>query len=141
MEDYNYTTTPGHEGFRGYWKEGEQVGMMMADMANPSDISDIAFAALVNTFVKSSWKSKTYFNGEPIKDGSFIVGIDTPKGIFARYYNDSYWNLIHAEEIAISFFVSPEDLNSPERLLCMGAQLENDTTEEDNNENKRKTYR
>lgn len=97
----------------------KQVGMMMEDMEDPKNLTDIMFAALANTYVRSSWKSRRYFDGDEIKTKAFLVGIDTPKGIFARFYTEDYWDLIHVQEIEVSQMMDLNDISDADRLLSL----------------------
>lgn len=58
------------------------------------------FAALVNAFPTQAWKSHRHFDGEaPFGGGWFIVGINTPDGVYTYHYEDKDWNLFNCEEI------------------------------------------
>lgn len=60
----------------------------------------ILFATLCNTYQSLSWKSKRHSDGEiPFGGGSFIVGINTPKGPYTYHYKLKYWDLFKCKEL------------------------------------------
>ena len=60
----------------------------------------ILFAALVNAYRDSAWKSWKHEDGKPCFDGGwFIVGIDTPQGSYTYHFEDKYWNWFECEEL------------------------------------------
>lgn len=61
------------------------------------------FAALVNSFPNSSWKSHKHSDGEaPFGGGWFIVGIDTPEGPYTYHYEDKDWDLFRCREVEMA---------------------------------------
>lgn len=61
----------------------------------------ILFAVICNKFKKLAWKSLNHSdNDEPMYDGMFIVGINTPQGPASYHYNiEPYWDLFDCEEL------------------------------------------
>ena len=58
------------------------------------------FAALVNTYSDSAWKSYRHSDGEECFGGGwFIVGIDTPKGSYTYHYENKHWDLFKCKEL------------------------------------------
>ena len=53
----------------------------------------VLFAALVKAHKDKAWKSWRHEDGELCFGGGwFIVGIDTPEGIYTYHYEDKDWN-------------------------------------------------
>lgn len=61
----------------------------------------VIFSVLCNLLPDLSWKSKKHFDNEndPMFDGDFIVGINTPKGIATLHIKLEYWDLFQIPEI------------------------------------------
>ena len=61
----------------------------------------ILFATLCNTYPMDSWKSKQHHDPEqPMYEGMFIVGINTPRGQATYHYDiDPYWNIFNVKEL------------------------------------------
>lgn len=60
----------------------------------------ILFAALVNTYKESSWKSLRHQDGELCFGGGwFVVCIDTPKGPYSYHYEEKHWDLFKCVEL------------------------------------------
>ena len=61
----------------------------------------ILFCALCNLLPEISWKSKKHFDEEndPMFNGSFIAGINTPKGPAAYHIKLIYWDLFNIPEL------------------------------------------
>lgn len=59
------------------------------------------FAALVNVYSNKAWKTWRHDNGEPcFGDGDwFLVGINTPEGVYSYHYEKEYWGLFHCIEL------------------------------------------
>lgn len=63
----------------------------------------VLFAALVNAYNGNAWKSWKHEDGEPCFGGGwFIVGIDTPQGIYTYHYEDEYWNWFKCKELPVA---------------------------------------
>ena len=76
----------------------------------------ILFAVICNQFKKLAWKSLNHSdNDEPMYDGMFIVGINTPQGPASYHYNiEPYWDLFDCEELP----KAPEwDLHTPDDAI------------------------
>lgn len=50
------------------------------------------FATICHTYRDKAWKSWIHHDGTMF-DGSFIVGVTTPKGDYSYHYNAEYWHL------------------------------------------------
>lgn len=63
----------------------------------------ILFATICNLNKNISWKSKKHSDGGKCFDSDnwFIVGIDTPKGIYTYHYEMKYWDLFEVKELEI----------------------------------------
>jgi len=61
----------------------------------------ILFCTICNLFPNLSWKSKKHFNNEtdPMFDGDFIAGINTPEGVASYHIKLEYWELFDIPEI------------------------------------------
>ncbi len=61
----------------------------------------ILFCTICNCFPNLSWKSKKYFDEEndPMFNGDFIAGINTPEGIVLYHTKLEYWDLFDIPEI------------------------------------------
>ena len=61
----------------------------------------ILFAALCNAYPNLSWKSKKHYDEEndPMFEGDFIVGINTPDGIATYHFKLEYWDLFNVQEL------------------------------------------
>ena len=60
----------------------------------------ILFAALVNTYLDLSWKTKRHSDGEECFGGGwFLVGINTPEGPYTYHYELKNWDLFNCEEL------------------------------------------
>lgn len=61
----------------------------------------ILFCTICNTFPNLSWKSRKHFDEEndPMFDGDFIAGINTPDGIASYHIKLEYWELFEIPEI------------------------------------------
>ena len=76
----------------------------------------ILFSVICNKFKKLAWKSlKHSDNDEPMYDGMFIVGINTPQGPASYHYNiEPYWDLFDCKELP----KAPEwDLHTPDDAI------------------------
>ena len=60
----------------------------------------ILFCTLCNLFPDISWKSKKHFDEEndPMFEGDFIAGINTPSGLASYHIKLKYWDLFHIPE-------------------------------------------
>jgi len=62
----------------------------------------VLFSVIVSMFPDLSWKSKQHHDPEnnPMYEGMFIVGINTPKGQATYHYDiDQYWNMFKCKEL------------------------------------------
>lgn len=61
----------------------------------------ILFCTLCNLLPELSWKSKKHFDEEndPMFNGSFIAGINTPEGIATYHIKLKYWELFKVTEL------------------------------------------
>ncbi len=59
------------------------------------------FCTLCNCFPDLSWKSRKHFDEEndPMFNGCFIAGINTPEGIASYHIKLEYWDLFEIPEI------------------------------------------
>ena len=59
------------------------------------------FCALCNLFPGIAWKSKRHFDEEndPMFDGDFIAGINTPDGVITFHIKLSYWDKFKIPEL------------------------------------------
>lgn len=59
------------------------------------------FAVVCNQFKEISFKTKKHFDEEndPMYNGDFMVGINTPKGIVTYHIKLEYWDLFDIPEI------------------------------------------
>ncbi len=82
----------------------------------------ILFCTLCNLFPDISWKSKKHFDEEndPMFEGDFIAGINTPSGLASYHIKLKYWDLFHIPEIErapqYDFYSSDDVL---ERILSL----------------------
>ena len=76
----------------------------------------ILFSILCNKFPEISWKSKKHFDEEndPMFNGDFIAGINTPKGPATFHIKLKYWDLFNVIELDRSF---PYDGSSVEDVM------------------------
>ena len=61
----------------------------------------ILFALVCNAYKDISWKSKKHYNEEedPMFDGDFVAGINTPEGNATYHIKLKYWDLFDIPEI------------------------------------------
>jgi len=61
----------------------------------------ILFALVCNAYQDISWKSKKHFDEEndPMFDGDFIAGINTPQGPATYHMKLEYWDLFNIPEL------------------------------------------
>lgn len=62
----------------------------------------ILFSVICNNYPELAWKSKLHHNPEtdPMYDGMFIVGINTPTGQATYHYHiDPYWDIFNVKEL------------------------------------------
>ena len=90
-------------------KEGKESGVI-----RPKLVSDthhtfkdlyrriaVLFGVLCSLKPEISWKSRKHFDEEndPMFNGDFLVGINTPKGVAAFHFKLQYWDLFSVPEI------------------------------------------
>lgn len=58
------------------------------------------FSTLCNSFPDLSWKSRKHYDEEndPMFNGDFIAGINTPRGIVTYHFKNKYWDLFKVAE-------------------------------------------
>ena len=81
---------------------------------NPGEVSDgyhtfnelyhhraVLFSVICNGHPELAWKSKQHHDpAEPMYDGMFIVGIETPDGQATYHYDlDTYWDMFRVKEL------------------------------------------
>lgn len=60
------------------------------------------FATICNLNADKAWKSYRHSDGELCFGGDwFIVGIDTPMGVFTYHYENKYFDLFNVEELEV----------------------------------------
>lgn len=61
----------------------------------------ILFCTLCNMLPEHSWKSRQHFDNDsdPMYDGSFICGINTPEGLATYHIKEEYWDLFEIPEL------------------------------------------
>lgn len=61
----------------------------------------ILFSVICNFYPELSWKSKKHFDEEndPMFNGCFIVGINTPEGVATYHFKLKYWNEFNIPEL------------------------------------------
>ena len=65
------------------------------------DMRNYWFIATLNTNPEISWKSKKHFDEEndPMFNGDFIAGINTPEGVATQHLKMKFWNDLHVQEL------------------------------------------
>lgn len=58
----------------------------------------VLFSVICNTFKSRAWKSKLHDDGTMFDD-YFIVGIDTPEGMFTYHYHLDNWDYFNVREL------------------------------------------
>ena len=61
----------------------------------------ILFCTLCNCYPEISWKSRKHFDEEndPMFEGDFIAGINTPEGVATYHFKLEFWDLFQVPEI------------------------------------------
>ena len=61
----------------------------------------ILFCTLCNLLPNIAWKSKKHYDEEndPMFDGNFIAGMNTPEGIVTYHIKLEYWDLFNISEL------------------------------------------
>lgn len=91
----------------------------------------ILFSVICNTYPELAWKSKQHHDpAQPMYDGMFIVGIQTPEGQATYHYDvDPYWDMFHIKELE----TAPEwDGHTPEEAIRRIATIQPDSLKEYN---------
>ena len=86
----------------------------------------ILFSVICNTYPELAWKSKQHHDpAQPMYDGMFIVGIQTPEGQATYHYDmDPYWDMFHIKELE----TAPEwDGHTPEEAIRRISTLQPDS--------------
>lgn len=84
----------------------------------------ILFSVICNQNPELAWKSKNHHvGGDPMYDGMFIVGIETPEGQATYHYDiDPYWDIFNVKELPNA----PEwDGHTPDEAIRRIASLGN----------------
>ncbi len=65
------------------------------------DMRNHLFAALCNAYKDKAWKSRKHYDEEndPMFNGDFIAGIDTPKGPVTFHLKLKFWDLVKVKEL------------------------------------------
>lgn len=66
------------------------------------ELKMVLFSALCNAYPELCWKSKKHFDeaNDPMFNGCFIVGINTPKGVTTYHFKLKYWDEFNVPIIA-----------------------------------------
>lgn len=66
-----------------------------------TDMRNRYFMALCEAYYDLSWKSKKHYDEEtdPMFDGDFIAGINTPNGVITQHIKMEYWDELNIKEI------------------------------------------
>ena len=101
----------------------------------------ILFSVICNTYPELAWKSKQHHDpAQPMYDGMFIVGIQTPEGQATYHYDvEPYWDMFRVKELE----TAPEwDGHTPDEAIHRIATLQPDTLREydPNTDSDRKQY-
>lgn len=82
----------------------------------------VLFCTICNLFPEFSWKSKKHFDNEndPMFDGDFIAGINTPNGVASYHFKLEHWDLFEIPEIENA---PKYDFDSGEEVLKRVASL------------------
>jgi len=61
----------------------------------------VLFSVICNNYKNLAWKSKQHHDpSQPMYDGMFIVGINTPNGSATYHYDiEPYWNMFDVQEL------------------------------------------
>ena len=85
------------------------------------------FATLCNLFKNSSWKSIRHSDGEACFGGDwFIVGIDTPEGVFTYHYQMEYWNMFNCEILDVGKEWDGHNEDDVDGLLSLAGDIKKD---------------
>ena len=84
----------------------------------------ILFSVICNFYPELSWKSKKHFDEEndPMFNGCFIVGINTPEGVATYHFKLKYWNEFDIPELECA---PKYDGYSSEKVLTRIKSLKN----------------
>ncbi len=65
------------------------------------EMRNMYFIALCNAYPDISWKSKKHYDedNDPMFNGDFIAGINTPKGAVAQHLKLKHWDELKVKEI------------------------------------------
>ena len=65
------------------------------------EIRNLYFMALCNAYKEISWKSKKHYDEEndPMFDGDFIAGINTPEGLVTQHIKLKHWDELDIKEL------------------------------------------
>lgn len=75
---------------------------------------------VVNAYKDKAWKSHKHEDGAACFGGGwFLVCIDTPKGQYAYYYEDKYWDLFDCQELERAKHFDGHSDKDVDRLLSL----------------------
>lgn len=77
------------------------------------------FAVICNLFPEKAWKSRLHADGTMFSNDWFIVGIQTPKGMYSYHYHTEHWDKYAVKELQFAPVWdghTPKDVN---RLLSL----------------------
>ena len=57
------------------------------------------FAVICNLFPEKAWKSHLHADGTMFSNDWFIVGIDTPEGMYSYHYHVEHWDKYTVKEL------------------------------------------
>lgn len=92
----------------------DEINKLISSIRHKGEISDgyhtfdelyhhraVLFAVICHDHQDIAWKSKQHNDpNEPMYDGMFIVGINTPMGQSTYHYDiDPYWNMFDVKEL------------------------------------------
>lgn len=62
------------------------------------------FSAIVSAYPERSWKSRKHFDDEkdPMFDGYFVVGVETPAGEATYHYKLDAWDMFNCKEVPMA---------------------------------------
>ncbi len=80
----------------------------------------ILFATICKLKPEDAWKSRKHeVGGDPMYDGYFIVGINTPEGQFTYHYDLEHWDKFQVDELENAPKFDGHTSNDVTRLLSI----------------------
>ncbi|MGM0215442.1 WDGH domain-containing protein [Enterococcus sp. AZ109] len=80
----------------------------------------LLFSVICNLFPDKAWKSKLHDDGTMF-DGMFIVGVETPLGMFTYHYELNCWDMFHVTELEKGH---PWDGHTPKDIVRLNSLLD-----------------